>query len=128
MIRSYVRELETVQHEMKGLRARIKKLRETELRIKQNINTYLASKNQVGVKFEGKAVVLEPVVKRAKKPKEEKQRDQITALQKFGLTAETATQAIQALTEANRGEEVPEEKLKIVDMNKIKRKKKEKPT
>lgn len=128
MIRSYVQELENVQREMKILRARIKKLREKEVGIKENINLYLSSKNQVGVKFEGKAVVLEPTVKRARKPKEEKQRDQITALQKFGLTAETATQAILALSEANKGEELPDEKLKIVDMNKIKRKKKEKPT
>lgn len=127
MIRSYVQELENVQREMKILRARIKKLREKEVGIKENINLYLSSKNQVGVKFEGKAVVLEPTVKRARKPKEEKQRDQITALQKFGLTAETATQAILALSEANKGEELPDEKLKIVDMNKIKRKKKEKP-
>lgn len=111
-IKNDVMELESIQTEKKILGAKLKKLREREKAIQSRIAEFLRSKDQIGVKHQGTAVVLEEKEVREKKKNKERDADAIAVLRdKFGIA--DPEKALAEIMEARKGAKLVEEKLHI---------------
>ncbi len=111
-------ELESVQgriaaisKEIKNLNASRKKLKDIEQDINNRIADFLKSKNQIGLKYKGKAILIEHNEKRTKKPNRERDADSISVLEKLGVRS--PEKALKQIMEARQGEKMQTEKLKI---------------
>ena len=60
-IKSYVDELEEIQHEIKRNNIKIVQLRQRIKELEANIKTYLNEKGQPGLKYKGKAIIIEEI-------------------------------------------------------------------
>jgi hypothetical protein len=110
-IRSDVIELQTLQGEMKSLRARIKILREKEKTVMERISAFLKSRDQPGLKFNGTAVVLEQKEKATPKKQKDKDADTLLVLERLGIR--NPEEALKEILTARKGETQPIEKLKV---------------
>ena len=110
-IKGYVDELNMLNEEIKRNNMRNRKLRARVKELESNIASYLESKEQTGVKYNGQAIVVEHKAKHLAKKKKDKEEDVINLLRTLGV--EDVDYAYQKLQEAQRGETVEHTKLKV---------------
>jgi hypothetical protein len=79
--------------------------------LEQHITGYLDSKNQEGVKYNGKSFVLEDKICRKRRGKKDKEEDMMRLLADFGVSDRRG--ALDKLIDAQKGDEVETRKLKI---------------
>lgn len=110
-IKSYIDELDQIQVEIKRNNARNTMLRQRSKEIEANISEYLTNKGQHGIKYNGKAVILEQREKRQLKKKKEKEADIISFLDKLGL--EDSADVYKQLQNIQRSDPVEENRIKF---------------
>lgn len=110
-IKSYVDELEQLQIEIKRNNIHNRTLRQRSKELEANIANYLAEKGQTGLKYHGKAIVLENKESRPQKKKKEKEVDIISFFEKLGV--ENPNDAYTRLQEVQRGEPIEQQKIKF---------------
>ena len=84
-IKSQIDELDKIQNEIKRNNALNKTLRQRANEIELNISAYLHEKNEPGLKYNGKAIIVESREKRTQKSKKDKREDVVTYLENLGL-------------------------------------------
>ncbi len=110
-IKADVNELESVRSEIKNLNIRRKTLKEREKQVESRIALFLKSKDQIGVKHQGTAVLLEEKETPAPKKNKDRDADAITVLQGYGV--QNPEKVLEELMEARKGDRVIVEKLKV---------------
>ena len=110
-IKSYVDELQSVQSEIKRNNVRNRFLRKRAKELEFNITEYLAEKGQHGLKYQGRALIVENKEKRLTKKKKEKEADIISFFQDLGIN--DPEEAYKRLQETQKGEQIEEKKIKF---------------
>ena len=117
-IQSYVQELEAIRGEIKILNEKKKKLNVRVKTLEGNISEYLKSKDQPGVKYNGKEIILErKEVPGPKKPKE-RDSDSLKVLEKYGI--KDSSKVLEELMNARKGDLVTKDKIKVTKMKQSK--------
>jgi len=116
-IKSYVDELEQIQTEIKHNNLRNRGLRQRAKELEANISLYLAGKGQHGLKYKGRAIVLESKEKRPTKKKKDKEASIISLLEEWGL--HDTENAYKNLLEVQKEEAVEEQKIKFKKLSKV---------
>ena len=114
-IRSYVEELNTIQKEIKVNNTRNRFLRKRMKQLELNITEYLKSKGQNGLKYNGKAIILEKKERRPRKNKKIKEQDLVNLLEDLGVN--DPIEAYKQVIEIQKGNPVENFKLKIKNLN-----------
>lgn len=110
-IQSLLNELEEIDQEIKNNNLRNKTLRTRANEIKMNIQTYLNNKEQPGIKYKGKAILLETKEKRMPKKKNVKEKDGISYLESLGVP--NPKEAYEKFLEIQKGQVFQEQGIKI---------------
>ena len=110
-IKGYIDELTMLNTEIKRNNARNKQLRTRVKELEMGIAEYLNSKDQLGLKYNGRAVMVEQSERRPAKKKQEKREDIITLLKDFGVS--DTEKAYDRLLEAQKGDPIEYQKVKI---------------
>lgn len=110
-IKTYVDELEQIQIEIKRNNTRNKLLRARTKELEYNIANYLAEKGQHGLKYKGRAIIIENKERRPAKNKKQKQKDIISLFQELGV--ENPQEAYNLLQDTQKGETIEEQKIKF---------------
>ena len=116
-IRAYVDELGTINKEIKANNMRNRLLRKRVRELENNITQYLKSKGQNGLKYNGKAIILEKKDKHLRKSKKNKEQDLINLLEDLGV--HDPVEAYKRVVEVQRGDQVENFKLKIKSLDKF---------
>ena len=110
-IKSYIDELEQIQVEIKRNNTRNTMLRQRCKELEANISEYLSNKGQHGIKYNGKAVIIEQTEKRPVKKKKEKEADIISFLSKLGINE--PSDVYKQLQNIQRSDPVEENRIKF---------------
>lgn len=110
-IKAYVDELEQIQVEIKRNNARNSILRQRSKELEANIFEYLAHKGQHGIKYNGRAIIMEQKEKRPVKKKKEKEADIISFLENLGV--KDPADVYNQLQDVQRSDPVEENKIKF---------------
>ena len=110
-IKGYVDELEQINLEIKRNNIRNKALRQRAKELESNISLYLAEKGQQGLKYKGRAIIMENKEKRQVKPKKEKQSSIISLLEEWGVT--DTSEALTRLEDVQKRSPVEHQKIKF---------------
>lgn len=110
-IKGKVNELQMIQNELKSLRARGSKLRQRTKVLEQEIDDYLESKDQPGLKYNGVAIVREDKQMRKSKKKTDQRNDALDVLEGAGV--HSPEKVLDAIMEARRGSPTVNRKLKL---------------
>lgn len=108
-IKGYVEELNSVNIEIKNNNIKNKTLRKRAKELENNISEYLNSKEQNGLKYNGKAIILEQKEKFTTKNKKEKQDDIKLLFKSLGVS--DPDYAYEKLLETQKGELISQNKL-----------------
>lgn len=119
-IQGKVNELNSIKSELKSLRQRGTALRKRAKVIEDEIDEYLDSKEQPGLKYKGTAIIRETATKRRTKKKADARADAIYVLERRGV--KSPEKLFDEIMEARRGSPTEQRKLKF---KKIKKKKDE---
>ena len=119
-IQGKVNELNSIKSELKSLRQRGTALRKRAKVIEDEIEEYLDSKDQPGLKYKGTAIIRETTTKRRTKKNADARADAIYVLERRGV--ESPEKLFDEIMEARRGSPTEQRKLKF---KKIKKKKDE---
>jgi hypothetical protein len=84
-IKSYLNELETIKLEIKNNNKRNKILKNRVKIIESNISDYLKCRDQNGLKYNGKTLLLENREKRKRKKEKDKKNDLLLLLKNLGI-------------------------------------------
>jgi hypothetical protein len=84
-IKTQIDELEKIQNEIKRNNSVNKSLRKRSIEIEDNISSYLKEKNEPGLKYNGRAIIVEEKEKRLQKSKKDKRGDVVSLLENLGL-------------------------------------------
>jgi hypothetical protein len=114
-IRGDVEQLETIRREMKILADKRKVLKQREAQIIERISSYLKSKNQPGVKYQGKAVIMEEKETFKRRKPKESDADAVTVLERYGV--KSPQKVLNELLSTRKGEKVVKTKLKYKNIN-----------
>lgn len=110
-IKADVQELEILRSEIKMLKRRIKTLRDKEKAAEKRIASFLKSREQPGVKFQGTAIILQEKTKSLHKKPKDKDADTILVLERLGIS--NPQEALKEIIAARKGDTVQSEKLKV---------------
>ena len=116
-IKSYVEELEQLKYEIKCNNDRNKIFRTRIKELEKNITEYLIEKGQHGLKYKGKALLIEEKKTRIPKKKKQKENDIINFFNDLGIS--NPKQAYGKLLEVQQGIPIQKTKIKIQKINKI---------
>jgi ABC-type dipeptide/oligopeptide/nickel transport system ATPase component len=113
-IQSDITELNKVNQEIKRLSIEVRKLRKQAKDIELRIVDFLKEKDQPGVKYQGKAIILENKEKYLKKKKNEQETDAIEVLSKFNIP--NPEDVLKEILNARKGNltEIPKLKIKKI--------------
>jgi len=111
MIQNYVDELNNIKSEIIRNNQRNKLLKKRATELESNILAYLREKEQDGVKYKGKAIIVKTQEKIKPKKKQEKQEAIINVLYNAGINEPEAI--YEKLLQAQKGESVEKQQLKI---------------
>lgn len=117
-IKSYLDELDNINTEIKNNNFRNKFLRKRKKELEENIKKYLNSKDQNGIKYKGKAIILQNKERRLIKKKKEKEEDIISLLKSLGV--KNSKKAYQELLNTQKGEYIEEQQLKFQNLSNLK--------
>lgn len=114
-----VNELNQLDNEIKRVQSHLKELRIRKQTVESRIIDYLQQKNQPGVKYKGKALVLENKTKRINKSKVNKETDAISILSQYDIPE--PEKVLEKILESRRGQaqEVTAIKIKTIKNNDI---------
>ena len=110
-IQGQVNELNAIKFELKSLRSRGTLLRLRAKKIEDEIEDYLASKDQPGLKYKGTAIIREVQTKHKTKKKVDQKADCIEVLERYGINS--PEKVLDELTNAKKGSPTEEKKLKF---------------
>ena len=110
-IKADVTELESIKLELTNLSKRRKMLKEREKQIEGRIAQFLKSKDQIGVKHHGMAVVIEEKEVNGPKKMKERDADAIGVLSQYGI--KEPDKVFAELMKARKGDKVVTEKLSV---------------
>jgi hypothetical protein len=116
-IKQSIDELERIKAEMTRNNAHNRTLRKRAHVLESQISDYLQSKSQSGVKYKGRAIILETKERRARKNKVDKQRDAVAFLKELGV--EDPLQAYLELLDVQKGDATEHHKLKFKKIQEI---------
>ena len=117
-IQGKVNELNSIKSELKSLRQRGAALRKHAKVIEDEIEEYLDSKDQPGLKYKGTAIIRETATQRRTKKKADARADAIYVLERRGV--ESPEKLFDEIMEARRGSPTEQRKLKFKKINKKK--------
>jgi len=106
-----VNELEQLSQEIKLVSKQLRALRLRSKKVSADIQTFLREKEQPGVKYQGKAYILEERSKNLYKKKDEIQSDSLEVLRQAGI--DNPEGVLDRLLKARKGEETKAFKVKI---------------
>jgi hypothetical protein len=115
---SYINELQSINLAVAKNNKENSNLRKRKKVIENQITEYLDSKEQPGVKFQDKAIVVDKTTKWSYKNKKDKEEDSIRILEEHGIS--NAKEVLEELLKVRKGDETETKKIKI---KKIKTKK-----
>jgi hypothetical protein len=115
-IQGKVNELNSIKSELKSLRQRGTVLRKRAKVIEEEIDKYLDSKDQPGLKYKGTAIIRETAIKRRTKKKADARADAIYVLERRGV--ESPDKIFDEMMEARRGSPTEQTKLKFKKIKK----------
>ena len=110
-IKASIDELARIKDEIARNNAHNRRLRQRVNILEEQISSYLQTKSQSGVKYNGRTIILETKERRGRKDKVSKERDAISLLRDLGVNDPVS--AYSQLVEAQKGETVPHQTLKI---------------
>lgn len=110
-IKSYIDELEQLNNEIKRNNTNNRSLRARVLNVENNIKEYLDHKGQHGLKYNGKAIIMENTECRKRKKKKEKEDDVISLLMEFGI--KDPKEAYKKIQETQKGIPIEQKKIKF---------------
>ena len=110
-IKSDVTELNNLNVEIKRQCETLRRLRKRKKELEDNIVKYLEEKDQIGLKYQNTAVVVEHTHQRQGKKQKERESDAINILRQYGV--ENANSALKDLLEAYRGQQIDKVALKF---------------
>ena len=110
-IKCYVEELNRINAEIKSNNVKNRMLRKRSRELETNISGYLESKEQTGLKYNGKAIILEQKEKFVTKNRKDKQDDIKLLFRTLGIS--DPDYAYEKLLEAQKGEPVSHNKLVV---------------
>ena len=111
MIQIQVNELNSIKTELKSLRARGVLLRIRAKKKEDEIEDYLASKDQPGLKYKGTAIIREVKTKHKTKKMVNQIADCIEILEKYGIPG--PEKVLEELNQAKKGSPTEQKKLKF---------------
>jgi hypothetical protein len=117
-IQGKVNELNSIKNELKSLRQRGAVLRKRTKVIEEEIEDYLDSKDQPGLKYKGTAIIRETGTSRPLKKKTEARSDAIYVLEQRGV--ESPEKVYDEMMDARRGSPTEKRKLKFKQIKKNK--------
>ena len=106
-----VNELNEINAEIKRVSLHLKNLRTRAKLVEERIVNYLREKDQPGVKFQGRAIILENKSKRVAKKKSQKEADALRILEDYGV--HNPEKVLEEVLEARKGYPQEVQKLKI---------------
>ena len=110
-IKGSIDELDRIKSEIARNNAHNRSLRQRANTLEEQISSYLQKKSQSGVKYNGRTIILETKERRGRKDKVSKERDAVFLLRE--LRVEDPVRAYSQLVEAQKGETIPHQTLKI---------------
>lgn len=110
-IQGDITELNNVNNEIKRLSLELKKLRNQSKNIELRIVNFLKEKEQPGVKYQGKAIILESKEKYVKKKKNEQETDALEVISRFNIPE--PEKVLKEILDARKGDVTEISKLKI---------------
>ena len=113
-IKSYVDELEQIQEEIKRNSKRNSILRVRAKELEYNISEYLASKGQHGLKYKGRAILVQNREKRQTKNRKDKETSVVSLLQEAGV--DDAEELYTRLVDVQKKDPVAETKIKFTKL------------
>lgn len=116
-IKSYLDELEQLHAEIKRNNIRNRMLRQRSKELEDNIKEYLSNKGQHGVKYKGRAIVMESKDHRPPKKKKEKEEDVVALLERLGI--DDARDAYNKIMDVQKGEPIEQHKIKYKKLPKL---------
>tara|TARA_Y100000389_G_C17296022_1_gene430538 strand:- start:451 stop:813 length:363 start_codon:yes stop_codon:yes gene_type:complete len=111
LIKSQIDELEKIQIEIKRNNASNKVLRNRAKEIEQNISSYLEEKDEPGLKYNGKAIVVENKERRLQKSKKDRKSNVVTLLEDLGI--DEADNVYDKILDVQKKSPVSERKIKL---------------
>jgi len=116
-IKGSIDELERIKTEIARNNAQNRALRRRAHTLESQISEYLQSKSQAGVKYKGRAIILETTERRGRKTKADKKRDGVAFLRELGV--EDPQRAYIELLDVQKGDATEHHKLKFKKINGI---------
>lgn len=118
-IKGYVDELEQLQAEIKRNNIRNSILRKRVKELENNITVYLDEKGQHGLKYKGRAIIVEQKEKRMTKKKKDKETDIISLFEELGVN--DPQNAYIRLLDTQKGDSIEQKKIKFKKIPEIQR-------
>lgn len=112
-IQEELQELDSVNKQIAQLNKQLKTWKQRKKELEVSISEYIREKDLPGVKFQGKAVILEERPTFDRKKKKQQEADAIEVLRRYGIN--NAEQALHEVMSARRGEEKITNKLKLMN-------------
>lgn len=110
-IQGKVNELNSIKNELKSLRIRGANLRKRIKILEDEINEYLVTKDQPGLKHKGTAIIRETTTVHRRKKKAEQTSDAISILYKYGI--DNPEKVLSEIAESKKGSPTERVKLKF---------------
>lgn len=110
-IKADVRELQSLQREMKNLKLKLKGLNQRARVVEEKIYNYMKENDMEGFKYNGTVIIAETKEKRKRKKKEDQRNDAVYVLEKYGVR--DADKALDELMDARKGSPEETSKLKM---------------
>jgi hypothetical protein len=115
LIKNDIDEFTNINIEIKRLSTSLKELRNRAGIIEKRIIEYLEKKDQPGLKYNNKAIVVKDHTKRIPKKKSQRSEDAMRVLQEYGIS--NAADLLERISEAQRGQEIENKQIKIKNVN-----------
>lgn len=110
-IKSYVDELEEIRNEIKRNNIKNAQFRERIKELEVNIKNYLDEKGQPGLKYKGKAIMIEEKEVRPAKKKKDREQAMISLFEELGVS--NPKEAYLKLQDAQKGEKTEKTVIKF---------------
>jgi seryl-tRNA synthetase len=109
-------ELSNIDYEIKRLKATLQSMKQQRDTVEQRVIQFLKSQEQPGVRYQGKAVLLDVKKRTHRKKKLEKEADMASVLKDYGVR--DAEHALRAILNVQRGNAVEADTIKIYNHQK----------
>ena len=125
-IKGSIHEMDEIKKEIDRNTKRNGELRKHYKKLESEVLKYLEENDEIGVKYKNIAVIVENKPKREIKKAKEAEKDVMQILEDYGVDSADVSKVLKKITEAKKGEEIDNKKIKIKSLDDVKsRKKKE---